>query len=296
MKEYSTRYGEQNALIICCALLDIPFYASVYKSVIEKNPTFSIGMYSRLLNGGQYKQKAFANTLIDGELDKTEEVVRDERSARWSLKDRQNKAFALSVVGYDPFDDDSMTDFDRKRSYNILASYCDTDGIRDDGHKIQSVIELTQLNIQCAKVNELLNSEFLNPSPDEGTIKSYSEAKAKLLASMSKLAQDNNIASNSNGSSKKGKSTLSYKMKEMADSGFDDIEVNLFDIQTSKAMKQIADLSNQSILEQLTWDSNDYTQMVKEQREMIIAQQNQIDELTEENRIFKNEIALSKKK
>ena len=87
-------------------------------------------------------------------------------------------------------------------------------------------------------------------------------------------------------------------MKEMQDAGFDDIEVNLFDINTSAAMKQIADLSNQSIMEQLTWDSNDYTSMIKEQRETITAQQEKIDSIFEENRILKNKISVyeSKKK
>lgn len=39
--------------------------------------------------------------------------------------------------------------------------------------------------------------------------------------------------------SAQGSNTLSNKMKEMLQNGFDDIvEVNLFDIKTSKAMKQ----------------------------------------------------------
>lgn len=291
-KEYSSRYGEQNALIIMCSLLDIPFYASAYKSIIEKNAVFTIGMYTRILNGPQYKDDTFANTLIGGELDKTEETIREEREVKWGVKDKRNKNFVLSVVGYDPFEDEGMTDIDRKFCYNTLASYCDTDGITEDGHKIQSVIELSQLQLQCRKVNELLNGEFLATSPDETTIKNFTVAKGNLLNSISKIAQDNNISSNSTGTAKVGKSTLSYKMKEMQDVGFDDIEVNLFDINTSAAMKQIADLSNQSIMEQLTWDANDYTKMIKEQREKITEQQEKIDATDEENRILKNKIAI----
>lgn len=294
LKEYSSRYGEQNALIIICALLDIPYYAEAYKAVIDKNPTFTIGLYTRMLNGGQYKQKVFANTLLDGEFGKVEEVVRDDLDVKWSTKDKRNKNFVLSVVGYDPFEDEGMTDLDKKYCFNTLASYCDTDGIVDDGHKIQSVIELTQLLLQCRKINELLNSEFLRPSPEETTIKNFTQSKANILSSISKLAQDNNISSNFTGASKQGKSTLSYKMKEMIESGFSDIEVNLFDINTSAAMKQIADLSNQSIMEQLTWDSNDYTKMIKEQREALALLLESSDSLKEENRLLKNELALLK--
>ncbi|MEG2380702.1 MAG: hypothetical protein RSB38_03275 [Oscillospiraceae bacterium] len=298
MSEYSARYGEQNALIVCCALLDIPFYGAAYKAVIEKNSNFTIGMYTRMLNGSQYKQHTFANTLIDGELSKREEIVRHEQETgtKWSVKDKQNKNYVTSIIGYDPFDDMGMTEYDRKYCFNILSSYCDTDDIRDDGHKIQSVIELTQLQLQCKKINELFNSELMSSSPDETTIKNLSGAKSTLLASISKIAQDNNINSGSNGTSKQGKSAISCKMKDMLEDGFDAVKVSLYDINTSAAMKQIADLSNQSIMEQLTWDANEYTQMIKEQRETLLSLREIVDRLMEENRILKNQIALSSTK
>ena len=48
MKEYTARYGsEETALKIICHYMDVPFYASLYKSIIEKNSNFSFGMYSR---------------------------------------------------------------------------------------------------------------------------------------------------------------------------------------------------------------------------------------------------------
>ena len=72
--------------------------------------------------------------------------------------------------------------------------------------------------------------------------------------------------------------------------GFDDVKVNLFDIETSEAMKQIADISNRSIMEQLTWDSNDYTEMIKEQREKLLMLQDENGELKEQNRILQNQI------
>ena len=64
----------------------------------------------------------------------------------------------------------------------------------------------------------------------------------------------------------------------------------MFDIRTSECMKQIADLSNQSIMEQLTLDANDYAEMLKEQRELIGKLQSESDELSEENRMLKNKV------
>ena len=56
-------------------------------------------------------------------------------------------------------------------------------------------------------------------------------------------------------------------------------------------MKQIADLSNQSILEQLTWDANDYTKIIKEQREIIVSLNERLDTQNEENRLLKNSLS-----
>lgn len=56
-------------------------------------------------------------------------------------------------------------------------------------------------------------------------------------------------------------------------------------------MKQVADISNRSIMDQLSLDGNDYTQMLKEQREMIVELTAKTDELKEENRNLKNRLA-----
>ena len=80
-------------------------------------------------------------------------------------------------------------------------------------------------------------------------------------------------------------------MKEMAADDFKEIQVNVFDIKTCGAMKQIADLSNQSILEQLKLESNDYIEMLKDQRELLEKTIKERDELQEENRNLKNRMA-----
>ena len=79
-------------------------------------------------------------------------------------------------------------------------------------------------------------------------------------------------------------------MKEMAENGFEEIRVNLFDIKTSEAFQQIDAISNNNIANQLTLDNNEFSDMVKEQREMIQKYEKDALELKEENRILKNKI------
>ena len=213
-----------------------------------------------------------------------------EKAKKWSKKDRQNMNYSISVVGYDPFDDCNMTDSDRRYCFNILAGYCDIEGIRDDSHKIQCVIQITQNQMQVRKIDEMINHELLATTPDEKRIKELTATKKQLQDSIAKMAEDNKLSSAYNEEKGAGKHTLSQKMKDMLADGYEAVRVNLFDIRTSECMKQIADLSNQSIMEQLTLDSNDYTEMIKEQREMITKLQEDTDILAEENRMLKNKI------
>lgn len=278
------------ALMIVCHYLDLYFSETLYEQN-KYNPNFGFGDYRRMLNV-QGRNKTFIDTIL--ELSKeglkgAREIQRDMED-RWSLKDKQNMTYVISTIGYDPFDDCEMSDADRKFCFNVLAGYCDDEDISEDGHKIQSVIQLTKLHLQCNKIDQIINQELLSPKPDDTKINSFSGSKKKLLDSITKIAQDNNISSRYNKAVKQGRNTATFKMKQIEKDGFNEIKVNLFDIETAKAMRQIADLSNQSIMEQLTLDSNEYSEMVKEQREMIVKLQDQCDKSKEEIRLLKNKI------
>ena len=91
--------------------------------------------------------------------DDTSEIG-DQSNVKWTKKDKQNMKYVLSTIGYDPFEDIGLEDSDKKYCYNILAGYCDTDGISEDGHKMQGVIEMTMLYCQCKKITEAMNLEL----------------------------------------------------------------------------------------------------------------------------------------
>ena len=198
--------------------------------------------------------------------------------------------YVISTIGYDPYEDIGLADADRKYCYNILSGYCDTDGISEDGHKMQGVIEMTMLYCQCKKITETMNIELAKEEPDDAKIQKLTASKTSLLSSIATIAKDNNIASNYNKNSKQGQSSLTSKMKEMAENGYQEIAVNLFDIKTSEAFRQIDEISNNNIANQLTLDNNEYSEIVKEQREMIQKYDVELEAIKEENRILKNKI------
>lgn len=239
------------------------------------------------------EKNRIARKYSDIKDDKPDDDINDFRiiqDIKWSKKDKQNMKYSISTIGYDPFEDVGLTELDRKYCFNILAGYCDTDGISEDGHKMQGVIEMTMLYCQCKKITEALNNELSQEEIDDAKVSKLTSSKSSLLSAIATIAKDNNISSNYNKNSKQGQNSLTSKMKEMAENDFEAIKVNLFDIKTSAAFKQIADLSNQSIMDQLTFDNNDYTEIIKEQRELIQKYEQDYDELKEENRNLKNKI------
>lgn len=225
------------------------------------------------------KKTNSASSSIDSDLD-----------VKWTKKDKQNMKYVISTIGYDPYEDVGLAEADRKYCYNILAGYCDTDGISEDGHKMQGVIEMSMLYCQCKKITEAMNVELAKDDVDDTKVSKLTSSKSSLLSSIATIAKDNNIASNYNKNSKQGQSSLTSKMKEMSENGFQEIAVNLFDIKTSEAFRQIDEISNTNIANQLTLDNNEYTEIVKEQREMIQKYDTELEALREENRILKNKI------
>lgn len=288
--EFKNRFDEFTALKICCHYLDVPVYREMYDSIVQNNNFFNVGLYLRQMNLGQFQYKGFEVSMVNGELGKTEDEAKEEREAKWSRADKQNMNYCISVCGYDPFENCGMTDLDRKYCFNILAGYCDSQGVSEDGHKVQSVIQITNSQLQCRKIDEFINAELMSQSPDESRIKNLSTTKKQLLDAIAKIAQDNNISSAYNQNSSRGANTLSSKMKEIADNGFESIYVNCFDIETCEAMEQIARISNRAIMDELNLDGSDYSDMVKEQRDMITNLDAKYKALEEENRVLKNRI------
>lgn len=209
---------------------------------------------------------------------------------KWSKQDKQNMKYVISTVGYDPFEDNSLSESDRKYCFNVMSGYCDTEGVKDDGNKRLACIRITTLQLQCQKIDELISRELTKDSPDEQKIQKLTSTKSQLISSVSTLCKDNNISSAYNGSQKAGKNTLTQTMQRMFADGIEGVKVDLFDIETCKYMKQVADCSNASIMEQLNFDDNELSQMIKDQRELIQSLQSELDEIKEKYRICYNEL------
>ncbi|WP_257964229.1 hypothetical protein [Bacillus sp. UMB0728] len=204
--------------------------------------------------------------------------------------ENKNREDVLRMIGYDPFEYENLED--RRHLYNKLVDFLDESAL-EDGFKLQACIEIVKGFNQIDRINMAITSlttDIDKMSNSSGGIKTLIDSKQKILSSLLKLAEDNGISVKHNNQKSKGAGTLTGIIKTLQEKGFEQGEVNLFDIETSLGMRQVADLSNKSIFAQLQFDENDYTQMILEQREIIQELEAKASKFEEENRLLKKEL------
>lgn len=287
--EYSRRYkSDKIALMICCHYLDIPFYNSLYDSIVKNNSNFSIGMYSRqILNNRQYQYKTFINTLIDGELSKTDLDVREEKETKWSKDEISNKSSCISVVGYDPFEeyDENV----RRVLFNELIKYFENDDdIADDTYKISQVIQIVNNNNQIRNCDITISA--LNPVKDAGDIKTLNEIKSRLVASNDKIAKENEISVKNRSNKEVGKSTLGYLQRNLREMDIPNAEENYYDQLRSDGTLWAIDMSIKAIQGNALFDENDKQEIYETNLKLVNKLQADLDDITEKNRLMQVEL------
>lgn len=288
-RKYSLQYEPLSAVAAIAAIMDLPYEEPFARTCIEDGK-MKIGNYARGQNLHQMKGKTYIDSIENGEFFDTRDKLQAAVERAWEPQDRRNKRFVIGKFGYDPFESFGLEDGDYRSAFNITAKYLEDDSILQDAHKMQSLITMVATIIQSNKVETLLTYQYKNIRPDTNEIKTLTATKKDLQATISKLAEDNNISSKYQKENKSAQSHLTAKMKEMANNEYWESKPNMFDVRTSAAMRQVADLSHQSIMEQLELTDSDYAQMVKEQREMIKSLQDKCDRLEEENRNLTNKM------
>lgn len=287
--QISKETDDRIATMYICHLMDIAYVESIYQSVttnLNKKYTFSV--YLQRFKTSSYKNNSFDFSLRNNELCKE---VADKASPM--VGDTRNQNFCISTLGYDPFADSTFTEKDRRKAYNMLANYFEIPNIEDNPHSLQAAIQIVECQVQIEALSDKINQMLIYGTEDEEgdkCLSNYITCRKNLQDSVVRLAESSKIAASKMGNDGASKNTLSVKMKQMLEDGVEEAQPNLFSIKWCESSKQIADISNRSIIEQLEFQDNDYADMVKKQREIITSQEYKLDVLEEENRNLKNQI------
>lgn len=295
-------YDDMQSIYRVLQQFDIKFDIKYWESAKEsKIDTF--GKYMTMANstpqfkGTGWKDSVFAesdkkddvkvkvenNNIVKEEV----EIIEDESVIESINRDR---ADIIRMIGYDPFEYEHNND--KKQMYSKLIDFLDESAL-EDGFKLNACIEIVKGFNQVDKINQAITSMTGNADNlinNSGGIKQLATVKKDILASVMKLAEENGISVKHNNQKSKGSGTLSGIIKTLQEKGIEEGSVNLFDIETAQGMRQVADLSNQSIVAQLQFDENDYTSMILEQREIIQDLNNKTVRLEEDNRMLKKEL------
>ena len=280
----------KTALYFLCRLLDVYFDSSLYHSAEQQanNSNSNIAqIYFQKCNSlPQYSSLTFFDST-PFEFDKNANIFESEIKLELNEEDKKNKEDVIRIIGYNPFEHENT--IDQKYLYNTLIDYLDQDTV-DDKFKLVVCIEIVKSFNQIDKINQaltLLTADVNNIQSQTGGVKSLIEAKEKVYRSILAMAKDNGISVNHNNNKSKGGNTLNGIVKKLNEVGLSTAEINLFDLETCEAMKQIADFSNKSILDQLMFDENDYVDMLSQQRDLIKKLDDELIKVKENYRLLK---------
>lgn len=271
--------------------LDKPFFNDIFQNVLMAETKNHLGIYIKQLN---LRKKGKILTWKDGEREDIDSINGKENDNKKNKIDKKTKEHieiakkdVIKLLGYDPFVNEPEED--KYKLYNSLIDYLDESTL-EDSFKIPTVIQIVKTFNQVDKIDNAL-TEYMNDKSNivnsASSINTLFGAKKNMLASILNMAKDNGISVNHSLNKSKGAGTLTGTIKKLQDLGFSEAEVNLFDIETCDGMQQVANASNKSISQQLMFDENDYTEMIKEQKILIEKFQNKADKLEEENRNLK---------
>ncbi|MFD0587808.1 hypothetical protein ACFQZE_07320 [Paenibacillus sp. GCM10027627] len=278
--------------------LNRPFLTSYWDSAIiegEKKGQEPFGLYLKSI-----QLNAITKDLTwlesDYESKQTSSVAiqtgstNDLRIVENTSEDEKNRVDVIRMIGYDPFLFENEND--KRGLYNSLVDFLDESTL-EDSFKLPVVIEIVKAFNQLDKLNSalaLMLSDTRSMTINTGSISSLIATKEKVLKTVLALAKDNGISVNHNNNKSKGGNTLNGIVKKLNEIGLEAATVNLFDLETCDAMKQIADISHRSILDQLVFDENDYAEMLSEQRNMIKKLEEKSQIFEEDNRQLKIKI------
>ena len=233
-----------------------------------------------------YKARAEAEVtpierqIENGEISKDQEIYETYKKNRDSV---------IRLLGYDPFSEESERD--KPLLYSQLVGYLDMGGDNEDMMRNSSAITIVRGFLQQAKLDDMIAKSMKNVAADNktGEIKSLLDAKQKISSTISQLAEQSCLSLKHNKNASKGENTWTGKIKKLKDIDLRDAEVNGFDIGTCRGMQQVLEISDASIMKQLRLDESEWSDMVAEQRKMIIDLQKERDVYKEINRILLRE-------
>lgn len=295
----------KESVILALKYLQKPFLHSVWNASIQETENLVSGKVKSNVWSAYSKNIQMKNyvglTFFDSDFYKEKIVYDDEKNETEIVNTHidqdtydsflKNKDDVIRLLSYDPFEKEDLSD--QPFLYSQLLGLLDSsEDANEDMMRTSSAISIVRGFLQQAKIDDTVSKlmcDITKIEANSATIKSLQESKAKITSVITSLAQDSCISLKHNKNAKKGENTWTGKIKKIKELNLREGEVNGFDMETCKAMRQVMDLSNASIMKTLNLDESEWSDMVAEQRKMIGDLQYQLDKYIEISRILLRE-------
>lgn len=300
---------DKESVIEAMRYLNKPFYSKLWDASVQESENLASGKvrsngylsYVKNVAMGQYNGATFkdsdmfssAVTIPDSTTENINEEKLIEQHSGLDTYDSflKNKNDVIRLLSYDPFEKEDIVD--QPFLYSQLLGILDSsEDANEDMMRTSSAISIVRGFLQQSKIDDTvakLMSDISNIERNSATIKSLQESKGKITSVITSLAQDSCISLKHNKNAKKGENTWTGKIKKIKELNLREGEVNGFDMETCKAMRQVMDLSNASIMKTLNLDESEWSDMVSDQRKMITDLQFKLDKYIEISRILLRE-------
>ena len=200
----------------------------------------------------------------------------------------KNRSSVIRLLGYDPFACEKLED--QPLLYSQLIGYLDAGGDgNEDMMRTSSAITIVRGFLQQAKLDDKLAKVMANTSANPTEMKTLLDAKKNLSATISQLAEQSCLSLKHNKNASKGENTWTGKIKKLKDMDLREAEVNGFDIGTCRGMQQALEISDISIMKALALDESEWSEIVADQRKLLVDTQRERDIYKEINRILLRE-------
>ena len=304
-RNYNSNYKEfgdvtKTSLMAACERADVPYIETLWESScnevsdpsLERPKTNVWAAYIKNVKLKNYNGMRWRDGDLFKESSNNVTVpVSEDRDVNPEILEEleKNRRDVIKLIGYDPFEKEAEED--QPLLYAQLIGYIDGDGNNDDMTRILDSIEIVRGYLQLQKLNDMSAKAFatLAQTGQAGEIKNYMDTKKKVADVISQLAEQSCISQKHNKNAKKGENTWTGKIKKLKELNLREAEVNGFDIGTCRGMQQVLEMSDASIMKQLSLDESEWSDMVAEQRKMLVNAQKERDVYKEINRILLRE-------
>lgn len=290
----------KGSLITALKYLNKPFYEDLYKQCVaeEKMDNVKGRNFAEIYIVRILAAKHFDRFFSDSDMFKERNLYMDEIEEKGTPKEKEyfsqylkDKEDTIKMMGYDPFGNENPAD--QPFLYSQLLTMLDAEGdTAENMVKIQSAIAIIRCFLQVSKIDDSLTSLMSDPTSLEnkaGEIQKLQDAKTKMQTSITKMADSSCLSEKSDKRASKGDNTWTGKLKMIKDRNLRCAEVNGYDLNTCRGMEQVMDLSHKSILKVLHLDDSEYSDLLAEQREMLVKANNEAETYKELFRILLRE-------